>query len=162
MASERQIAANRANAAKSTGPRHTLLAHAIVLDGESIERFTLFISSLHKEFQPANFVESALIESMAVARWRQMRLWALEKANLNHEMHSDTTNPPSSNLDDVTKTALAYRNLSEKSRSMEIMHRYEARLDRQYNRALDRLIKVKEKKEKIASKDQFSPILSTT
>ena len=177
MASERQIAANRANSLKSTGPtspeglrkasrnslRHGMLARTIVLDGESLDRFMLLLSTLQDELQPQTAVESDLVESMAVARWRQMRLWSMEKSALGHEIRkqeSATDNSDLSGHDAPTRAALAFRSLSDCSTSLERINRYETRYDRQYYRALDRLMKARENND-FAKRSQFPSTDST-
>ena len=171
MSSERQIAANRANSLKSTGPltpetklissqnrqTHGLLARTVVLDGEAIERFSLLLSAMQAEFQPSNTVESALVENMAVARWRQLRLWAMEQSSLSHEMRKQESAPDNSalaGLDNPTRAVLAFRALSDGSRSLDLMNRYETRYESQYIRALDRLIKLQEKDD-FSKRSQF-------
>jgi len=148
MSSLRRIDSSRANGAKSRGPitpegkatvsqngiRHGLLARSIVLDGEDLNAFLQLLDSLTQQFNPASPVESALIETMTVARWREMRLWAMEKAGLAHQIAQQ----PEA-VDPVTKAALAFRTLSDNSRSLELINRYETRYDRQFNRCLVRL-----------------------
>ena len=169
MASDRQLAANRANSKKSTGPvspegkqissrnsrRHGLLAATIVLDGECLERFNFLLSNLIDQFQPRNVVESTLVETMAVARWRQMRLWAIEKAGLVHQMSQDGSNPGSPELDNPTRAAIAFRTLSDESRLLETIGRYENRFDRQFNSALDRLTKLRKKEAFLPNEPNF-------
>ena len=71
---------------------------------------------------------------MVVSRWRQIRLWSMEKAGLDYQIarQEEPVDPP-------TKAALAFRALSDESRSLELMNRYETRYDRQFARALARL-----------------------
>lgn len=97
--SEKHIAANRANAAKSTGPtsetglrnssrnstRHLNLANTILIDNESRERFATLLNSLNADFQPENNTQRALVEKMAVCHWRLLRIWAIETAGIKHE-----------------------------------------------------------------------------
>jgi hypothetical protein len=92
--SQKQIEASRINGAKSRGPvteegrlnsrrgswRQHILARTVVLDGESRERFNELHQSLISELQPATPIENLLVSRMAVAQWRQLRLWSLEKA----------------------------------------------------------------------------------
>ena len=100
MATELQIKTNRENALKSTGPKTSegkqrsarnatrpgLLARSVVLEGEVLDRFTTLLDSLKALFEPRNCVETALVENMAVARWRQLRLWGMERAGMAEEM----------------------------------------------------------------------------
>src|ERR1700677_2354279 len=84
----------RASAANSTGPvtpegkawssqnatRHGLLSDSMVLHGESDARFCALLNTLENELQPEPGIESIQTDVMAVAHWRRMRLWSLEKA----------------------------------------------------------------------------------
>jgi hypothetical protein len=156
--SEKRSAASRANGAKSRGPltvkgkamssanslRHGMLSNSVVLDGESTERFSLLLAALHEEFAPRNEVETMLLETMAVSRWRQMRFWGMEKAGLTWEIHKQIADSPEvAQQDGTTRAALAFRTLADESRSLDLMNRYEARYDRQYNQALCRLIQMR-------------------
>jgi len=74
------------------------------------------------------------IETMAVARWRQMRLWAFEKSGLDHEIGKQEGDITSE--DAPTRAFLAFRGITDQSRSLELINRYETRCDRQYLRLL--------------------------
>ena len=87
MASEAQIAANRLNAQKSTGPRtpegkaamrrnplrHGLGAATVVLFYESAAEFEQFPQDLALDFEPLGAEECALVEQIATLRWRLRR-----------------------------------------------------------------------------------------
>ncbi len=153
MATERQIQANRANAKRSTGPvteegkqassqnarRHGQLSSCVVLKAESTPLFDDRMDSLIAEFQPQTANETALVETMAVARWKLMRNWTFHTALLELETvkqdHS-VGNAPVIN-------ALAFKSLADSSHSLHLLHRYEVSLDRQYSRALNNLLKVR-------------------
>jgi hypothetical protein len=155
MRSERQILASRANGAKSRGPvtpegrlasagnrtDHGLFAAATTLPGESEERLAALSEAFQQRLQPRDEVELAYVESMVMCRWRLMRLWVLESAGLGHEirrqshMHESETEP--------VRAALAFRTLSDESRSLELMNRYETRFDRQFARAHRCLIELR-------------------
>ena len=93
MSTIKQIEANRANAKKSTGPKtsvgkaisarnltsHGHLAAAVVLPSESVGRFYKVLDNLIAEFKPSTPTENILVENMAVARWRQLRIWRFER-----------------------------------------------------------------------------------
>jgi len=164
--SKSRTATNRANAAKSTGPitpegklkssqnatKHGLLARSIVLEGEVLERFTALLDSLIDLFQPGTCVESALVENMAVARWRQMRLWGMEQADMAREMQKQALRPGNEEANEETAahdahthSAIAFRTLCDHSRSLDTFNRYETRFERQYLRSLDRLEKMRAK-----------------
>jgi len=98
MASEAQILANRANAARSTGPRsvdgkarvstnamthggfaikHGAFAMALLSD-ESKAAFQILRENYIAQYQPANLTERFLVARMALAVWRLNRLASLE------------------------------------------------------------------------------------
>jgi hypothetical protein len=153
MATERQIQANRANARRSTGPitekgkqassqnarRHDQLSSCIVLKAESSPEFDELMNSLIDEFQPQTANETALIETMAVARWKLTRNWIMHTALLELE----TVKQDHSIGSDPVITALAFKSLADSSNSLQLLHRYEISLDRQYSRALNNLLKVR-------------------
>jgi hypothetical protein len=130
MRSEKQIEASRLNGAKSRGPvtpegkRNSantnwcrgMLARSVVLDGESRTRFDELHRSLTEELQPVTAIETMLVQKMVVAQWRQMRLWTMEKAG----MEKDSANFERSSL-------------------------FESRYDRQFDRALATLERLREK-----------------
>jgi hypothetical protein len=165
MSTERQQNASRANGSKSHGPTtpegklnssrnaitHGMLSTAtIVLKAESTDRFLELLAALFEEFDPQTPFEESLIENMAVARWRQMRVWGMEKASMEHEMRRQSGTPLSAALDPseqaATRAALAFRTLSDDSRSLELINRYEARYDRQYLRAHRRFLEVRDRR----------------
>ena len=150
MSSERRIIASRANGAKSRGPitpegklassrnslRHGLLARTVVLEDESSETFIELLASYRQEHQPETPTEEALIENMAAARWRQMRLWNMETAGLDQEIHKPEF---ARACDPLTQAFIAFRALSDETRSLELINRYEARYDRQFKNSITSL-----------------------
>jgi hypothetical protein len=166
MSTERQKQASRANGSKSRGPstpegkrasshnaeKHGLLSGTIVLEGESTDRFLDLVAALHEEFQPQTPFEESLIENMAAARWRQMRIWGMEKAGMDHEtrrqaaMSGSSASTSASGEDNATRAALAFRALSDESRSLELIHRYDTRYERQYYRAHRRFLEVRDRR----------------
>jgi len=152
--------ASLANSAKSTGAitpegralssqnaiRHGILAESIVLASESAERFSEVLSTMQEELQPASPIESRYVETMALAEWRRLRLICLEKEQITIETHrqeaadlSNLSNDGEAEVSSTRYTALAFRALSDESRAQELLNRYEARYDRQYQRALNGL-----------------------
>jgi hypothetical protein len=150
--------ASAANSAKSTGAvtpegksrsaqnatRHGLLSESIVLDDECAENFALVLSLLEDELNPVTGIEQRFVETMALAQWRQLRLWTVEKVQIDREARkqylerygqefnsdNEVDNRP------VTFAALAFRAMSDESRALELVGRLDARYDRQYKSAL--------------------------
>jgi hypothetical protein len=162
MSSERRIRASRANGAKSPGPktpeskahsaanslRHGMLAKVVVLDDENPQVFADLIGVFERDLAPQNEIERALVENMAIARWRLMRLLAIEKSTMKIEMdkHASATPEP------CTRAALAFRGLSDGSRALDLLNRYDARFDRQFARALTLLLKLRQPNVRQASR----------
>lgn len=92
MATEKQIAANRENGKKSTGPRsatgkatvaqnalkHGLLAEAALLPSEDGASFEAFAEELLEELQPLGAVESLLADELVNLAWRLQRASRVE------------------------------------------------------------------------------------
>ena len=152
MSSLRKIQSARANGARSQGPvtpegkqrssqngiRHGILANTVVLEGESKERFEELLRSLTAELQPRSTAETALVETMAVARWRLLRIWSLQKTAFDIEMARE--NMPASR---PQRAAVVFRKLADNSRSLDLLLRYENSFDRQFSRALSLLMKLR-------------------
>jgi hypothetical protein len=144
-----------ANAALSTGPvtpegkarssqnaiRHGLLADTLVFPGESEERFCDLLAVLEQELQPAPGIETDQVHVLAAAHWRRMRLWSVEKSQYleetakrlaasGHRQEQDTGETP------VTHLTRSFRSLSDQSRALELLNRYETRYSREYRHAL--------------------------
>lgn len=92
MTSQKQIEANRANAARSTGPRtadgkavvslnavrHGLRAQRIVIEGESQDEFDDFRNRLIARQAPADPLEMLLVDRIAAGFWRLRRTGQIE------------------------------------------------------------------------------------
>jgi hypothetical protein len=93
MATDKQIAAARANGARSRGPktpegkarsarnatRHGDLSRTVLLKGESREGFEQLVGVIYDALKPANAFDELLIGKMAAAHWRQLRILNREK-----------------------------------------------------------------------------------
>lgn len=88
MATDKQIAANQANAKRSTGPKteegkaassknavkHGALSSIAVAEHEDAALFESMLASLVREHDPATTIEHQLVERLAVLFWREIRL----------------------------------------------------------------------------------------
>src|SRR5882762_8936644 len=120
MATDKQTAANRLNAQKSTGPRtpegraavrlngikHGLTAETIILKGESEADFTQLFDSLEAEHDPITPTEEALVVQLAMATWRLRRLYHQEGAFYAYKMKEHTVSRASLKLDDCERLGL--------------------------------------------------------
>ena len=149
MRTLKQIEASRANGALSKGPatpegksissrnslRHGLFAQTIVLEEEHADRFTELLVDLMGEHQPRTPTETMLVETLAAARWREDRIWGMQKVAFDCDVAASNDATQSSAL----RAVLALRGSPESIRSHELLLRYEIALDRQISRALLRL-----------------------
>ncbi len=93
MTSEKQIAANRRNAQKSTGPKDTLktrynrLWHGlrgsrVVLPHESMEEYLALADTLYHLFKPAGTYEHFLVKRIADRTWELERIVGLKSETM--------------------------------------------------------------------------------
>jgi hypothetical protein len=91
MSSEKQIAANRANARRSTGPntsagkarsrrnawKHGLTAEKVVIPGEDAQELEAIRQELWEEYQPLPGMESLFVERLVHYAWciRRAIVW---------------------------------------------------------------------------------------
>ena len=110
-ASPSQIAANQANAQKSTGPTSAegkqrsslnalktgLTGRTVLMPGEDAEAYRLHCERFEDQFQPATSEEKELVQSLADLRWRLLRCAQLETTSSRSAASSSpkpsTTNP---------------------------------------------------------------------
>jgi hypothetical protein len=113
MATESQIAANRANALKSTGPRTPegkavsrfnnlqtgIEAQSEIIRGEDPDALAALTAAFHAEYQPATPTEANLVDAIAHHAWLQRRLrkveaetWAGERKRMQAVTHNEMTN----------------------------------------------------------------------
>jgi len=92
MATKKQIAANRRNARKCTGPKtaagkaassmnnlqHGLRARTVILPGENQEDFDQIHSGFQHQYQPQNPAEQCLVDQAAIAQWKLVRAEAYQ------------------------------------------------------------------------------------
>jgi hypothetical protein len=92
MASEKQVSANRQNAARSTGPitqdgklrsrrnamRHGLTAATVVPAIEDAEEFERFAAAIRADYQPSAAVEEELVARLTSLLWRLRRSTLIE------------------------------------------------------------------------------------
>jgi hypothetical protein len=145
--SDKRLAANRANAAHSTGPttpegkarsaknalRHGLLAKQILIGKESAENFQALFDILVDRFAPVDDFELGMIEELASSYWRLRRAWYLETEILESSMEKQ---PPRGQ---IARMAAAFGELAADNR-LNLLHRYEGRLHRMYQRTLHNLM----------------------
>ena len=92
MATQRQIAANKQNASKSSGPRtaegksiasrnavkHGLTGQQIMVPGENPDEFEALVQRIIMELEPEGEIEPQLAEQIATGLWRKRRIFRIE------------------------------------------------------------------------------------
>jgi hypothetical protein len=140
MASEAQLAANRRNAEKSTGPRteegkakvarnalrHGLRAEKVVIFDEKSADLEAFVAEQRAAYQPADAVEDQLVERIALCAWRLRRIYRAEADIMECWRKADI-----GVREDIDIAAAFDSDPNE----MSALSRYEASLDRSLNRA---------------------------
>jgi hypothetical protein len=100
MISSAQLAANQANAQRSTGPktaqgkaisarnnfRHGFSGAFTVLPWESQDEFEMLLGGLRDEHRPSGLTEMILVDKMAQALWLSKRTLMLQHVTFNHEL----------------------------------------------------------------------------
>jgi hypothetical protein len=93
---------------------------------------------------------------MAVASWRRERIWNVERVSLDLEIAKETQHVRHDEL-----TAIAFSKLANESRTLDLIHRYETRYERQYLRAHKRLLEVQAARNKDEGPDHPAPAVSS-
>jgi len=147
MSSQRRKIASRANGARSLGPktpagrrrsalnatRHGLLARCVLLSGESPEAFQAMLAEYLGRFVPGDGVECGFIEEMAAAFWRLRRTWAIETRLMDDSINSQSPGDP------IERLTAAFSALAS-TPQLNLLHRYETRLHRMFQRSLHNLL----------------------
>lgn len=105
MTTEKQIKANQANSKKSTGAKsdegkaviatnalkHGLFSQRLVLNDENFDEYAQLIDGLITSLNPVGTLEQLLVEKIAVATWKQLRLTRAESASIELDRRMDRT-----------------------------------------------------------------------
>jgi hypothetical protein len=142
MATANQIAANRTNAQRSTGPKtatgkavaarnarkHGLFAKEVLAMGESAARFAELSQRVREALAPEGELEDALCARIVGCLWRLRRIVRLESAMVGNE-------------DGFRPASLLERGWlrDDEGDWLQLFSQYETRLDRMLHRALHEL-----------------------
>ncbi|HUS05250.1 MAG TPA: hypothetical protein VMZ52_03085 [Bryobacteraceae bacterium] len=171
MSSLRKSEAARINGAKSHGPktpegkaissmnalRHGLCAKALVLCNEDAAAFEAMRNGYLEEFQPVGSSELDLLDEVVAARWRQCRGWGVETAMIDLKMDQQEKGLEAryKQLDEATRTAIAYSSLTEGNHSLDQIQRHDTRLSRMYRLALKTLVERQDRRKAEAANTEF-------
>jgi hypothetical protein len=174
--SEARIAANKANAARSTGPRtslgksksrenalkHGLTGDGIVLQGEDAAEVERLQRSYESDLKPSSDLGRALVRRMALMSVRMDRSAVHERANLADRVEQaladfDEEWPQVEGIKDPLRermrTLTADRALFDPSKEATLARKYEAAAERCFFRSLNELRLV----EKQANAERTAP-----
>jgi hypothetical protein len=165
MVSEAQMAANRLNAQKSTGPRtargkvalarnalkHGLTAKTVVLFDESKTAFERFHQAQALDFEPRTAGECALVEQIATLGWRLRRASRAEATLVNAEAERRrerlAADPEAPLRADISLM------FSWLDKDMSALTRYETAIARQLDRAIATLERFQARRRERAAAD---------
>ena len=156
---EKQRNASRENGAKSNGPKteegkarsslnslkHGATAKRVLLNTESLEAFMDLVEGYYDDFQPVKQSECDMVEEMVISKWRQRRDWSNEVALLEVEMDEQTPKIEKEyqQIKHAYRFALAFKNLADTSKALQLNMRYETAHRRTYYRALTGLLQLR-------------------
>jgi hypothetical protein len=130
-----------------------------VLENETPEKWTRLLETWTKKLQPRDDAEMQIVTEAAFARWRLQRVWTIETALFDLEMDSQA--PALAEkfevIDEGIRQASAFKALADESLSLELIHRYETRYSRSFQRALATLEALR-KLDPEAQEDEAKPI----
>ncbi len=92
-----------------------------------------------------------LVDVMVVARFRQQRLWNIERDATDAQLLREHDKNRAAMLRPGLLTSMAFGTLANETRTLDLLNRYESRFDRQYLRAHRRLLEVQERRLKSAA-----------
>ena len=157
MATALQLAANRRNAKKSTGPRsaagkkrsslnhlrHGMTAETVVLPHESAGDYDEIRGALMKDYEPATSQETMLVDQIAAGYWRTIRARRFETAMFDNHLRTKKLahgkDPAPNERDDEGCAVILQLTDPEQLRNY---FRYDATISRDYYRAIATLEKM--------------------
>lgn len=156
---QRQLAANRANALKSTGPKteegkrrskfnaliHGLTASSVVIPAENAECYDVYRHDYAKIFTPRNVLERQIVDDLCSARWMKERAVRHETA-LMHEAvakYQADIRKTYPGVSEPVEPGIAFRLLSENSNVLPLLVRYHVALSNHAIKVWNHLIQVK-------------------
>ena len=154
-----QIAANQANAQKSTGPttaegkqrsslnalKTGLTGRTVLMPGEDAEAYRLHCLRFEEDFEPATIEEKELVQSLADTRWRLIRcaqlehnLFALGRVEFAHTFDQEP--------EPVRSCLIQAHTLRAYAKDLNNLSIQETRLDKRFQRELALLQQIQAKR----------------
>jgi hypothetical protein len=127
--------------------KHGLTSNKMfVLENETPEKWARMLETWVKKLNPRDEAEMQIVTEAAFARWRLQRVWTIETALLDVEMDTQAADLAAKfeEIDEGVRQASAFKALADRSVSLELIHRYETRYRRSFERALKTLEALRE------------------
>jgi hypothetical protein len=161
MTSQLRSDTARINGAKSHGPTsaegraissQNALQHGvtskntIMLACEDPQEFETLLAGYMASYRPTNAIEKHMVEEMFTAHWRIRRLKTIETALIDYEMilQEAELKTKITPLDPGILLAVSFRALTDNSRAVALITRYESRLHRIHDRTLTMLLAMRQ------------------
>jgi hypothetical protein len=151
MTSDKELAANRANAQRSIGPTsdegkatssqnattHGLTGKTVLLPGENPTEFELFCTAIVADLEPAGPLEAEFAQIVAHSQWRLKRVKRIEDGLLAYGQFgpTDPFSEPACFMDDEVLA----RSFMENRKSFNNLSQYESRIYRTMTDALKQI-----------------------
>ncbi|HLH17947.1 MAG TPA: hypothetical protein VKX45_12035 [Bryobacteraceae bacterium] len=153
MASEKQIAANRRNAQKSTGPRTQagkaisrmnafrsgIHSENLVIRGEWPDELETLTEEYHREFQPATPCERDLVDAIVRNEWISRRMSLIEAELWGHHYQTAAATRPNNRFDVLDRHWPLGQGFVALSRDLERLQRRVSALERSTRQAIREL-----------------------
>ena len=153
MSSSAQIAANRQNATRSTGPktpagkavasrnalRHGLLSRDAVLPDEDEDLFRELHYAICAQLAPVGEIEEVLVERIVMCIWRLRRLIRIEAGVIQWELANQDTAPEPDAARRRLKLGAAFVVAANHNDPLTKLSRHEVSIERSLYRALGEL-----------------------
>jgi hypothetical protein len=160
MGTTKQIESARRNGRKSRGPKtpegkekssmnalkHGLRSEKLyVLRNETEDNLRALFDACIGKFNPSDAFEFELVSEIAYARWRMRRFWTIEAALLDDTMETQAPKLAEEfeHLDEQTRLARAFADLSDNHRAIHLLPRYEAHVRRNFDRAVTNMLRLR-------------------
>ncbi len=156
MTTNKQIAANRRNARKSTGPRteegkerssrnavkHGLTSRRVVLADEDPKEYMEFRIEIHEDLRPMGSLETSLANRITAQTWRLARVPAIETEMIDALR-------PNASTGDGSLGKIWQKDESSYGGSLARLSRYETSLERSLMRLLAEFRRVQDRRLKL-------------
>jgi len=136
-------AEGRARSSRNAATHSLSTAHVVCLTNEDQQRYGTHCQSYANFWKPENIMELDLVEEMAASKWQERRCQAIETAILNLQIEMQKSGDPQINIEELSsaeRTALAFMDLADHSKVLQLLLRYGSEHNRRYHRAMRQII----------------------